>query len=61
MKESITVTHTMADGSLCEDVSTYLKSPDQLSKTSIRMIRMFIENGYKILAEQRKQEQGGGE
>ena len=60
-KKVVIVTHTMADGSICEDSRTYQYSPEQLSETTVRMMRMFLRKGYEILAEQKKQAAAAGE
>lgn len=41
----VTVTNIMADGSECDDLSTYLKSPDQLPDLTKRLIVQFIRKG----------------
>lgn len=51
MQEGVTVINIMRDGTVCEDISTYLKSPDQLPGTTKRLLQMFIRRGEKIETE----------
>lgn len=41
----VTVENIMADGSVCDDLSTYLKSADQLPDLTKRLIVKFIQEG----------------
>lgn len=50
------VRNIMADGSECDDLSTYIKSADQLPDLTKRLIVYFCELGAK---ERMKQEAGG--
>jgi len=47
------VTHIMADGSICENLSTYqLKGP--VPEDTVRLFWSFVEQGRKILAEKER-------
>ena len=50
------VRNIMADGSECDDLSTYVKSVDQLPDLTKRLLVYFMELGEKEL---RKREAGG--
>lgn len=52
----VTVEHIMADGSVCDDLSTYLKSADQLPDLTKRLIVKFIREGMKHLEETQEAE-----
>lgn len=43
----VTVENIMADGSVCDDLSTYLKSADQLPDLTKRLIVKFIQEGME--------------
>lgn len=43
----VTVENIMADGSVCDDLSTYLKSADQLPDLTKRLIVKFIQDGME--------------
>lgn len=49
------VRNIMADGSICEDLSTYIGPEHPLPELAVRLIAQFIREGY----EQIKEEQGG--
>lgn len=46
----VTVTNIMADGSECDDLSTYLKSADQLPELTKMLMAKFIQRGMEITA-----------
>ena len=48
------VRNIMADGTECDDLSTYLKSADQLPDLTKRLIIYFCEQGAKLRAEREK-------
>lgn len=52
--DGVTVRNIMADGTECDDLSTYLKSVDQLPDLTRRLIVYFCERGAKLRAEQEK-------
>jgi len=54
----ITIINTMADGSECDDLSTYVKSPDQLPDLTKRLIVYFCELGAK--ERMKRKEAAGG-
>ncbi len=43
-----TLINIMADGSECDDVSTYLKSPDQLSGLTQMLLARIMRKGIEI-------------
>lgn len=51
------VRNIMADGTECDDLSTYLKSVDQLPDLTKRLIVYFVEQGAKLRMEK---ERAGG-
>ncbi len=44
----VTVENIMADGSVCDDLSTYLKSADQLPELTRMLIAKFIRDGMAL-------------
>lgn len=48
------VRNIMADGTECDDLSTYLKSADQLPDLTKRLIVYFVEQGAKLRMEREK-------
>lgn len=46
--EGVKVINIMADGSICEDLSTYLGPDHPLPEDAIRMILEFIKRGRSI-------------
>lgn len=46
----VMVVNIMADGSECDDLSTHLKSPDQLPELTRMLIAKFIRDGIKANA-----------
>lgn len=46
------VINIMADGTVCEDLSTYLSSASQLPEVTRRLMVSFIEQGHKYRTEQ---------
>jgi len=52
--DGVTVRNIMADGTECDDLSTYLKSADQLPDLTKRLIVYFCEQGARLRAEQKK-------
>ncbi|MCI8916230.1 MAG: hypothetical protein HFF26_06145 [Oscillospiraceae bacterium] len=42
------VRNIMADGTECDDISTYLKSADQLPELTKRLIVQFAERGARL-------------
>ena len=50
------VRNIMADGTECDDLSTYIKSVDQLPDLTKRMIVYFIEQGAKLRMEREREE-----
>ncbi len=55
MKEGVTVTNIMADGSICEDLTTYqFKEP--IPEDVLRLFADFMRQGRKI-RQQREKEQ----
>lgn len=46
----VTVENIMADGSVCDDLSTYLKSADQLPELTRMLIAKFIRDGMELNA-----------
>lgn len=55
--DGVVVRNIMADGTECDDLSTYLKSADQLPDLTKRLIVYFCEQGAKLRMER---EQAGG-
>lgn len=55
--DGVIVRNIMADGSECDDLSTYLKSADQLPDLTKRLIVHFCEQGAKLRMEK---ERAGG-
>lgn len=53
-KTKIKVTNIMADGSICEDLSTYIGPEHPLPEMTVRLIAQFIREGRK-----RRTKQGG--
>lgn len=51
------VRNIMADGSECDDLSTYIKSADQLPELTKRLIVHFMEEGARLRLER---ERAGG-
>lgn len=47
LPDGVIVRNIMADGSECDDLSTYIKSADQLPELTKRMIVYFCELGEK--------------
>ena len=47
MATNAKVINIMADGTICKDLSTYLKSPEQLSLTARRLIAHDIHLGQE--------------
>ncbi len=45
----VTIINIMKDGTECDDLSTYLKSPDQLPELTKRQAARFIRRGMEIL------------
>lgn len=56
----VTVENIMADGSVCDDLSTYLKSADQLPDLTKSLIARFVREGMKIDAKTHKDEANQG-
>ncbi len=52
--DEVTVINIMADGTVCEDLTTYLAQGHQLPELSRRLIASFIEQGYKHRTGQNK-------
>lgn len=52
------VRNIMADGSECDDLSTYIKSADQLPELTKRLIVYFAEQGARLRMQQ-EAEKGG--
>lgn len=52
--DGVTVRNIMADGTECDDLSTYLKSADQLPDLTKRLIVYFAEQGAKMRMEREK-------
>lgn len=50
----VTVINIMADGSECDDLSSYLKSPDQLPELTRRLMLHFIQKGMEAQSAERK-------
>lgn len=50
----VTVENIMADGSVCDDLSTYLKSADQLPDLTKRLIVKFIQEGMERIEKNQK-------
>ena len=48
------VRNIMADGTECDDLSTYIKSPDQLPDLTKRLIVRFVERGARLRMEQER-------
>ena len=55
--EGVTVINVMADGSTCEDLSTYLGPEHPLPEVARRMLYNFICKGHQI----RMAKENGGE
>ncbi len=51
------VRNIMADGTECDDLSTYIKSADQLPDLTKRLIVYFCERGAKMRLEQEREQQ----
>lgn len=45
--DEVQVINVMADGTICEDLTTYLAQGHQLPEVARRLIVNFIELGYK--------------
>lgn len=56
LPNGVTIRNIMADGSECDDLSTYIKSADQLPELTKQLIVYFVELGEK---ERRKKAAGG--
>ena len=54
LPDGVTIINTMADGSECDDLSTYIKSVDQLSDLTKRMVVYFCELGARERAKQKE-------
>jgi len=52
----VTVSNIMADGTECDDLSTYLKSADQLPDLTKSLIVRFVREGMKLRETARKGE-----
>lgn len=52
--DGVIVRNIMADGTECDDLSTYIKSVDQLPDLTKRLIVHFIEQGAKIRMEKER-------
>lgn len=52
--DGVVVRNIMADGTECDDLSTYLKSADQLPDLTKRLILYFVERGAKLRMEREK-------
>ena len=50
--DEVTVINIMADGTVCEDLTTYLAQGHQLPEVARRLVVSFIELGYKHRTEQ---------
>lgn len=50
----VVVRNIMADGTECDDLSTYIKSADQLPDLTKRLIVHFVEQGAKLRMEREK-------
>lgn len=50
MKEEVEVINIMADGTICEDLSTYIDDAHPLPEDAQRMILEFMRAGAKIRA-----------
>lgn len=50
--EGIKIINIMADGSICEDLSTYVGPEHPLPELAQRLILEFIREGYKKLEPQ---------
>lgn len=48
MKEGVKVTNIMADGSICEDLSTYISPEHPLPEDVKRLVIQFIKAGRAI-------------
>lgn len=48
MKDKATVTNIMADGTICEDLSTYLDDEHQLPELAKQLIIKMMESGQRI-------------
>lgn len=51
MLEGVTVINIMADGTICDDLSTYIGEEHQLPEDTARMIIEFMREGRRILME----------
>ena len=47
--ENVKVINIMADGSICEDLTTYIGPEHPLPELTVRLLREFIEQGYEEL------------
>lgn len=56
----VTVSNIMADGTECDDLSTYLKSADQLPDLTKSLIVRFVREGMRISEKKRKDEANQG-
>lgn len=52
--DGVTVINIMADGTECDDLSTYLKSADQLPVVTRRLLAQCIRRGQAAAAEEAK-------
>lgn len=50
MKQEVQVVNIMADGTICEDLSTYLDDKHQLPEETQRLMLELIKLGAKIRA-----------
>lgn len=48
VKEGVTVVNIMADGTICEDLSTYLGPDHPLPELAKRLIVEFIREGHAL-------------
>ena len=56
----VTVSNIMADGTECDDLSTYLKSADQIPDLTKSLIVRFVREGMRISEKKRKDEANQG-
>ena len=54
------VRNIMADGTECDDLSTYIKSPDQIPDLTMRMMVNFLVRGARLRMEREQAEQQQG-
>lgn len=48
------VRNIMADGTECDDLSTYIKSVDQLPPLTLRLMADFVKRGARLRMEREK-------